>query len=277
VARGDLHHVREMVELAHVPRHEEEEGGERGHRQPAEERAKRRTASSTTRRGRKPRSASGRPTDVGRGAGDGSVAAKPPKNGATTLPVPCAISSASGSCLRPVIPSATTAESSDSMAPARRWRRRREQLPEEREGQTSGRPFGRGATRGGPGGRQRRDAVAHEARPGTGSGSRSWPRRSPARSGRGARLRRLPPPGPRGSGDQAAEARPGDEDGQVRTPMARSGPWMVGSAPPAPARARRSARACSSRAAEEVPHLEVAMTTAMPAVKPWSPGRARTR
>ena len=46
------------------------------------------------------------------------VAAKPPKKGATTLPMPCAISSASGSCLRPVMPSATTAESSDSIAPS---------------------------------------------------------------------------------------------------------------------------------------------------------------
>jgi hypothetical protein len=45
------------------------------------------------------------------------VAAKPPKNGATTLPAPSARSSASGSCRVPVIPSDTTAQSSDSIAP----------------------------------------------------------------------------------------------------------------------------------------------------------------
>ena len=46
------------------------------------------------------------------------VAAKPPRNGATMLPMPCATSSASESCLWPVMPSATTAESSDSIAPS---------------------------------------------------------------------------------------------------------------------------------------------------------------
>ena len=46
------------------------------------------------------------------------VAAMPPKNGTTMLPTPWAISSTSGSCLWPVMPSATTADSSDSMAPS---------------------------------------------------------------------------------------------------------------------------------------------------------------
>src|SRR6266436_1014864 len=46
------------------------------------------------------------------------VAAMPPKNGQTTFPTPSARSSASGSCLVPAMPSATTAERSDSMAPS---------------------------------------------------------------------------------------------------------------------------------------------------------------
>ena len=46
------------------------------------------------------------------------VAAMPPKKGATMLPSPRPMSSASGSCRVPVMPSATTAESSDSMAPS---------------------------------------------------------------------------------------------------------------------------------------------------------------
>ena len=46
------------------------------------------------------------------------VAANPPKNGAIRLPVPSASSSASGSCRVPVIPSDTTAQSSDSIAPS---------------------------------------------------------------------------------------------------------------------------------------------------------------
>lgn len=46
------------------------------------------------------------------------VAAMPPKNGATRFPTPCATSSASGSCLVPIMPSATTAQSSDSIAPS---------------------------------------------------------------------------------------------------------------------------------------------------------------
>ncbi len=46
------------------------------------------------------------------------VAAMPPKNGAAMLPRPSATSSAFGSCFLPVIASAMTAESSDSMAPS---------------------------------------------------------------------------------------------------------------------------------------------------------------
>ena len=46
------------------------------------------------------------------------VAAMPPKNGATMLPIPRPTSSAFGSCFLPVIASAMTAESSDSMAPS---------------------------------------------------------------------------------------------------------------------------------------------------------------
>ena len=46
------------------------------------------------------------------------VAAKPPKKGATMLPMPCATSSPSGSCLVPAMPSETTADRSDSIAPS---------------------------------------------------------------------------------------------------------------------------------------------------------------
>ncbi len=46
------------------------------------------------------------------------VAGMPPKNGVTTLPTPSAISSASGSCRVPAIPSAITADSSDSIPPS---------------------------------------------------------------------------------------------------------------------------------------------------------------
>jgi hypothetical protein len=45
------------------------------------------------------------------------VAGMPPKNGTTMLAMPCAISSWLASCLSPVRLSATTAHSSDSMAP----------------------------------------------------------------------------------------------------------------------------------------------------------------
>ncbi|MNE93775.1 hypothetical protein D3C80_1916660 [compost metagenome] len=47
-----------------------------------------------------------------------AVAVMPPNSGATRLPRPWPISSALGSCLLPVMPSATTAHSSDSMAPS---------------------------------------------------------------------------------------------------------------------------------------------------------------
>ncbi|MFT3915001.1 MAG: hypothetical protein QM704_13055 [Anaeromyxobacteraceae bacterium] len=46
------------------------------------------------------------------------VAGMPPKNGAITLPTPWASSSASGSCRVRAMPSATTAERSDSIAPS---------------------------------------------------------------------------------------------------------------------------------------------------------------
>ena len=46
------------------------------------------------------------------------VAAMPPKKGATRLPMPRPTSSALGSCRLPVMPSAMTAESRDSMAPS---------------------------------------------------------------------------------------------------------------------------------------------------------------
>jgi len=46
------------------------------------------------------------------------VAAMPPKNGATMFPIPSATSSELGSCLVSVTPSATTADSSDSIAPS---------------------------------------------------------------------------------------------------------------------------------------------------------------
>ena len=46
------------------------------------------------------------------------VAGMPPKNGVTMLPMPSASSSASGSCRVPAIPSAITADSSDSMPPS---------------------------------------------------------------------------------------------------------------------------------------------------------------
>ena len=46
------------------------------------------------------------------------VAGMPPKIGVTTLATPCAISSVFELCLSPITPSATVAESSDSMAPS---------------------------------------------------------------------------------------------------------------------------------------------------------------
>ncbi len=46
------------------------------------------------------------------------VAAMPPKRGATRLPMPRPTSSELGSCFVPVMPSAMTAESSDSIAPS---------------------------------------------------------------------------------------------------------------------------------------------------------------
>ena len=46
------------------------------------------------------------------------VAAMPPKNGATMLPMPSATSSEFGSCFVSVMPSAMTADSSDSIAPS---------------------------------------------------------------------------------------------------------------------------------------------------------------
>ena len=45
------------------------------------------------------------------------VAGIPPKNGTTIFPIPCEMSSLLELCLVPVIPSATTAESNDSIAP----------------------------------------------------------------------------------------------------------------------------------------------------------------
>jgi len=47
-----------------------------------------------------------------------AVAVMPPNSGATRLPSPWPISSPLGSWLLPVMPSATTAQSSDSMAPS---------------------------------------------------------------------------------------------------------------------------------------------------------------
>ncbi len=47
-----------------------------------------------------------------------AVAVMPPNSGATRLPMPWPINSALGSCLLPLMPSATTAQSSDSMAPS---------------------------------------------------------------------------------------------------------------------------------------------------------------
>ncbi len=46
------------------------------------------------------------------------VAGRPPKSGDTMLATPCAKSSVFGLCRSPPIRSATTAESSDSMAPS---------------------------------------------------------------------------------------------------------------------------------------------------------------
>ena len=46
------------------------------------------------------------------------VAGRPPNSGDSTLAMPCAVSSTFGSCRSPDIRSATTAESSDSIAPS---------------------------------------------------------------------------------------------------------------------------------------------------------------
>ena len=46
------------------------------------------------------------------------VAGIPPNNGVTMLATPCATSSMLDRCLDPIMPSATTADSSDSMAPS---------------------------------------------------------------------------------------------------------------------------------------------------------------
>jgi len=45
------------------------------------------------------------------------VAGMPPKRAEHTLAIPCPMSSVLGRCLAPIMPSATTAESNDSMAP----------------------------------------------------------------------------------------------------------------------------------------------------------------
>ena len=47
------------------------------------------------------------------------VAGMPPKSGLQMLAMPCAISSVLDRCLMPVMPSATTADRSDSIAPKR--------------------------------------------------------------------------------------------------------------------------------------------------------------
>jgi hypothetical protein len=60
--------------------------------------------------------------DAGGGTGDGGGGGDAAESGATILPSPWPISSALGSWRVRVRPSATTAHSSDSMAPAWRWR-----------------------------------------------------------------------------------------------------------------------------------------------------------
>ena len=110
-----------VLEFVHVPCHQQQQGGQRGQRAdiPAAAPVPARPTARTRREdgGQRTRAPARMLAAVRASA---PVAAIPPKNGATTLPMPCPISSASGSCLVPVMPSATTAHSSDRWRPARR-------------------------------------------------------------------------------------------------------------------------------------------------------------
>ncbi len=135
------------------------------------------------------------------------VAAMPPKKGATMLPAPWATSSASGSCEPPVMPSATTAESSDSMAPSMAMAKAEGERAEELEGEAERLAFGPGRFQGSLG-----RAGAAGCRPRTGCG---WSRpRSPAPAGE---QRGQDPPQAQGderSGDLARDPRPEEQHGQ---------------------------------------------------------------
>jgi hypothetical protein len=111
----------EVADLGHVPRDEEEQRRERRHRHVGDERRERR-GSRGGRRGserRRTRSGDRAPARMFVAVrASAPVAAIPPKNGATMLPIAEPTSSALGSCFVPVMPSAMTAERSDSIAPS---------------------------------------------------------------------------------------------------------------------------------------------------------------
>ena len=109
-----------MPRLAHVPGDEQQQRGQRRHRQVAEQRRQREHRGQHEEGVRA--AASGRAragADVGRGARDRAgrrdAAEERRDHVADAL---SASSSASGSCRSPAMPSATTAESSDSIAPS---------------------------------------------------------------------------------------------------------------------------------------------------------------
>ena len=108
-----------MLGIGHVPGDEDEECREPRHRQVGEERRERENRGQDEDRvhDRGDRRA-GAGADPGRRARDRAGGGDPTKNGAVMFPTPCAMSSASESCLRPVMPSATAADSNDSMAPS---------------------------------------------------------------------------------------------------------------------------------------------------------------
>jgi hypothetical protein len=106
--------------LGHVPRDEEQQRRERRHRHVGDERREprriaRRTKSEWITHAMGDRAPARMFVAVRASA---PVAAMPPKNGARMLPSPRPTSSALGSCFLPVMPSAMTAERSDSIAPS---------------------------------------------------------------------------------------------------------------------------------------------------------------
>ena len=100
--RADEPH--EVARLAHVPGHDQQQRGERRHRQVAEQRRQgsedRQHEARVEHRGRE-RRARRRCGCLVAVRAMAPVAAMPPKKGATRLPMPCANSSASGSCCVP--------------------------------------------------------------------------------------------------------------------------------------------------------------------------------